>query len=55
MYKVELLPMLLLGFALGAYLNMPILGVTFIGIAVTALVFWIRAYIRQQGGESTNG
>lgn len=54
MYKIELLPMLLLGFALGAYLGMPILGVTFIGISVTALVFWIRAYVRQQGGESTD-
>lgn len=52
MYQAQLAPMLLLGFALGAYLDMPILGVALISIAVTATVFLTRAYVREQGGNA---
>lgn len=52
MYKPEYLPFLAGGFALGAYLNMPILGVAIIGSAIAAVLFSIRQQIKRAGGQA---
>jgi len=36
---------------LGAYLNMPILGVAILGAAVSAVLFSIRQQIKRVGGQ----
>jgi len=51
MYKAEYLPFLAAGFVLGAYLNMPILGVAILGAAVSAVLFSIRQQIKRVGGQ----
>lgn len=51
MYKPEYLPFLAVGFALGAYLNMPILGVAMIGTGVSAVLFTLRQQIKRAGGQ----
>ncbi len=50
MFKAEYVPFLILGFVLGAYLNMPVLGVALIGVALAAVLFQVRQQIKQQGG-----
>lgn len=52
MYKTEYLPFLAVGFALGAYLNMPILGVAIIGAAVAAVLFQVKQLTKRQGGQA---
>lgn len=52
MFKGELLPFLVLGFTLGAYLNLPILGVAFIATAIAVVIFQIRQQIKAvEGGN----
>lgn len=51
MYKAEYLPFLALGFAMGAYLNMPILGTAIIGAAVAAVLFQVKQ-MTKRGGQA---
>lgn len=51
MYKAEYLPFLAVGFALGAYLNMPILGTAIIGAAVAAVLFQVKQ-MAKRGGQA---
>jgi mannose/fructose/N-acetylgalactosamine-specific phosphotransferase system component IIC len=52
MYKGEYLPYLAVGFVLGAYLNLPILGVAMIGAAIAAVTFQVKQSIKEMGGQS---
>ena len=52
LYKPSYLPFLAVGFVLGAYLNMPILGVAIIGAAVAVVLFQIGQQAKRQGGQS---
>lgn len=51
MYKAEYLPFLAVGFALGAYLNMPILGTAVIGASVAAILFQVKQ-LAKRGGQA---
>lgn len=49
MYKLEYLPFLIVGFVLGAYLNMPILAVALIATGVAAILFMQNQKIKEGG------
>jgi PTS system N-acetylgalactosamine-specific IIC component len=52
MYKAEYLPYLMIGFVLGAYLNMPILAVAILSASMAAILFVIKQQIKQMGGQA---